>query len=88
MSKGPAGDARRLRETNSRLRALARAKDELIATQQKLVDAQAEQLQNKTDVIQLQAERIDVLERLLAEQDKQIDEINHPAGQNSAATPN
>ena len=51
----------------------------MIALQQKLLDNQAAQLAdqaaqlaNQAEVIQLQTERIDVLERLLAEQDKHI----------------
>lgn len=67
---------------------MARTKDELIATQQKLVDAQAEQLQNEANLIRLQAERIDVLERLLAEQDKQIAHMkDQQTGQTQEPTP-
>jgi hypothetical protein len=46
LSKGSAGDARRLRETGSRLRAMMKVKDELLAKQEELPDLRAEKLTN------------------------------------------
>jgi septal ring factor EnvC (AmiA/AmiB activator) len=66
VSKGSVGDAKRLRETASRLRAMMKVKDELLARQEELVGLQAEQLAGCAKLIDAQAEQIGVLEELVA----------------------
>jgi hypothetical protein len=72
VSKGSAGDARRLRETGSRLRAMMKVKDELIADQKELIDLQAAQLADVGKMIDVQAQRLTNRDQLIDVQGQQI----------------
>lgn len=72
VSKGSAGDARRLRETGSRLRAMMKVKDELIADQKELIDLQAAQLADVGKMIDVQAQRLTNRDQLIDVQAQQL----------------